>query len=238
MQGAIQNPAQYTDPIVANIADRLSSVPTVANQQAIQRVAAQPAAPATPGESSTTVMRQTKEGGADGAILACEARTRTNPSEIPQKIATTIQEMWSHLDVGALIKQALWDLIWPWPGVDQDWKALTQDLDNKVKSFTAITSFDDLIVTISLLKDIPLIIWRHTNSILGRLSGWFTIGCAVVGGVIGAPFGGVFALPGMMAGFALAGEVGMVLAASTAAELGQSGLKSTGRPSQCSSDRQ
>ncbi|GAA5084510.1 hypothetical protein GCM10023210_04390 [Chryseobacterium ginsengisoli] len=51
--------------------------------------------------------------------------------------------------------------------------------------------------------------WMQTlNNIVGAFSGWITIGSVLIGGIVGAFFGGVGAIPGIMAGLEFATAVG------------------------------
>ncbi len=82
-----------------------------------------------------------------------------------------------------------------------------------------LRSLETLATAISHLIDIPLILWRTVNSILGRLSGWFTVASVVGGAMVGAFFGGVGAIPGALAGLQVAGTVGLGLGISAGGEL-------------------
>jgi hypothetical protein len=51
--------------------------------------------------------------------------------------------------------------------------------------------------------------WMQTlNNVVGAFSGWITIGSVLIGGIIGAFFGGVGAIPGIMAGLEFATALG------------------------------
>lgn len=51
--------------------------------------------------------------------------------------------------------------------------------------------------------------WMQTlNTVVGTFSGWITIGSVLIGGIVGAFFGGVGAIPGIMAGLEFATAVG------------------------------
>jgi hypothetical protein len=51
--------------------------------------------------------------------------------------------------------------------------------------------------------------WMQTlNTVVGTFSGWITIGSVLIGGIVGAFFGGVGAIPGVMAGLEFATAVG------------------------------
>ncbi|HEY0604896.1 MAG TPA: Tox-REase-5 domain-containing protein, partial [Herpetosiphonaceae bacterium] len=125
-----------------------------------------------------------------------------------------------------IIKDTLWGLIWPWPGVIEDVTGLWNNLQTKVGSLEGVDtgSIEGFIGSVqrifSTLSDIPLLIWRAVNSIAGRLSLWFAIASVVAGAVIGAFFGGVGALPGALAGAKVALAAGQgILASFVAAEI-------------------
>ncbi|HEU4325326.1 MAG TPA: hypothetical protein VFS21_19440 [Roseiflexaceae bacterium] len=219
VQAAIQDPSQFTDPIIQGIVDRLSGAPAEAENKASELISANQPAESGARGTPITVMRQVS------TEAATPQRDRAGFDEVRTGAWAAIRNQWSQLDLWELVKQALWDLIWPWPGVAEDWNQLNQDLRHKADQIGSAASWDTLPTLISHLADIPLIIWRAVNSILGRLSGWFTIGSVVVGAVIGAFFGGAGAIPGAMAGLAVAGKVGLVIAASTAGELINSAIK-------------
>jgi hypothetical protein len=102
-----------------------------------------------------------------------------------------------------VIKEAGWDLLWPWPGVLDD----LQQVWPLIKS--AASNLWDL--KFSKAIDDLLSVWRGVNSLLGRLYGWFFIASVLIGAIIGAYFGGAGAIPGAAAGAALATKVGLVL---------------------------
>ncbi len=124
-----------------------------------------------------------------------------------------------------ILKEMGWELLWPWPGVAEDFSVIwdkIQSLGSNVWNLEFSRATDDL-----------LSILRHLNAAAGRLYGWFAIGAilvgAILGGIGGAAAGGVGAVPGAIAGagsgLALAGDVGLVLLATTVAIEGASILK-------------
>ncbi len=119
-----------------------------------------------------------------------------------------------------VIKEAAWDLLWPWPGVWEDMKtvwSLLKSSAGKLWDLDFSGALDDL-----------LAIWRTVNALLGRLYGWFFIASVLVGAIIGAFFGGAGAIPGAAAGAKFALVVGeylvfSVLAAETVS-IGKAGF--------------
>ncbi len=109
-----------------------------------------------------------------------------------------------------MVKDGLWDLVWPLPGVWTDVQALFSNL------LVAGSHLWDL--EISKFVDSVLDIWGNINSALGRLEGWISIGLIAGPTVLGAMAGGVGAIPGFMAGVAAAESFGMALLASTGLE--------------------
>jgi Domain of unknown function (DUF4157)/Pretoxin HINT domain len=92
-----------------------------------------------------------------------------------------------------VLKEAGWDLLWPWPGVWEDLQAIWSHLGDAVSNLWDLEfsdAIDDLLASL-----------RYTNSALGRLAGWFFIASVLVGAVLGAIFGGgAGAIPGAVAG--------------------------------------
>jgi len=104
------------------------------------------------------------------------------------------------------LKKVGWNLLWPWPAVWSDLK----DIWKQIKA-----GFDDAYhLRASKVIDDILAIDQKINSILGNLYGWFFIASVLVGSIIGAFFGGAGAIPGALAGAALAGEAGEALVAA------------------------
>jgi len=132
--------------------------------------------------------------------------------------------IWRHLEsklemVGAqwweILKNALWELVWPLPGV---WKELKELGNNLAAAGREIWDWHP-----STALDRILDAARNLNGILGRLYGWFflgmVIGYAIAGGIAAVEVG---VLPGVLAGAAAgaaaAGSVGiglLVVAAAT-----------------------
>jgi hypothetical protein len=90
-----------------------------------------------------------------------------------------------------------WSLVWPWPGVIQQYHDIEKQVD-KLK--TSLWDFE-----FSKAMDAGLAIWRGVNGIIGLLYGWFFLAAVLIGAVFGAP----------QAGAAVAYEVGEALLVST-----------------------
>ena len=107
------------------------------------------------------------------------------------KIAETISK------APKILIDVVWSLVWPWPGVIQQYG----ELENQVEKLKAsLWDFE-----FSKAMDAGLVIWRTVNGIIGLLYGWFFLASVLIGAVFGAP----------QAGAAVAYEVGEALLAST-----------------------
>jgi hypothetical protein len=114
-----------------------------------------------------------------------------------------------------VIKEAAWNLIWPWPAVSKDlgeaWDSIKSAADNLWN-----LNFDDAI-------DDVLKVSQKVVSIAGSLYGWFSIAAVLVGAVVGGILlPGVGAIPGAAAGLAVAEGVGEGLLIATVAVEGAS----------------
>jgi hypothetical protein len=116
-----------------------------------------------------------------------------------------------------VIKQAGWNLLWPWPSVGKDLGECWDHLKSAGRNLWNLN--------FSKAVDDILAIGRSVNNILGSLYGWFFIASVLVGTIIGAFFGGAGAVPGFWAGAAFAGEVGEALVGITVGIEGASILK-------------
>ncbi len=101
---------------------------------------------------------------------------------------------------GEIASKALKDLLWPWPGVAEDFQKMNQTVDLLAGSLCRMD--------LSGAIDHAIEIGRILNSIVGRLYGWFTLACVLLGAAVG---GGA----GALAGLSVAGGVGGVLTGST-----------------------
>ncbi|HEY6352711.1 MAG TPA: DUF4157 domain-containing protein [Candidatus Angelobacter sp.] len=135
------------------------------------------------------------------------------------KLAYMAQNWWE------VLKSMGMDLLWPWPGVAEDFSAiwrLLQDMWDNLTSLNFNAAGDDATA-----------ILRHLNAAAGRVYGWLLLASVLIGAIIGAvggaAAGGVGAIPGAVAGAAagleFAGSVGYVLLISTIAIEGVSILK-------------
>jgi len=113
------------------------------------------------------------------------------------------------------LKDSAWDLLWPLPGVKEDFEKMFETGAATVDHVTASKW--------SQAVDDVLAIWRLFNSILGRLYGWLFILSIIIGAVLGGVFGlGAGAIPGAAAGAEFALALGEALVISTAAAEGAS----------------
>ncbi len=113
------------------------------------------------------------------------------------------------------------DLIWPWPGVGTDLQAIWNSLTQGVCDLRHLN--------LSGATDQILAAWRHANSVVGRLYGWFALAALLAGTSIGAIVGGpVGALAGAAAGAKVVLAVGKYLLVSTilaeTASIGKAGV--------------
>jgi hypothetical protein len=114
-----------------------------------------------------------------------------------------------------VLKGMGWDLLWPWPGVAEDFGHAWIHIKSAASHLWDLelgAALDDLLAML-----------RYVNAAAGRLYGWFFLASVLVGmiggGIAGAAAGGVGAVPGALAGAAagasFAGSVGIGLLVST-----------------------
>jgi hypothetical protein len=122
-------------------------------------------------------------------------------------IAGLIENWW------AIIKETVWNLLWPWPGLMGDLEQIWGFLKSAQSNFWAgeySRGIDDLLAA-----------WRTVNNVLGRFYAWIAIAIVLISTLLGAIFGaGAGALPGFLLGLEIANIFGEVLLVSViAAEL-------------------
>jgi hypothetical protein len=130
-------------------------------------------------------------------------------SQLPQPARRHVQGIEGYLEKGLAhlrdhwwdeLKNLGWTLLWPWPTVATH----VSGIWDSIKDLGAAASR----LQVSRAIDDWLKIQQDLNAIVGAVYGWFFIASVLVGGVIGAFFGGAGAIPGALAGAAFAGEVG------------------------------
>ncbi|NIF06611.1 hypothetical protein F3J23_14270 [Chryseobacterium sp. Tr-659] len=127
-------------------------------------------------------------------------------------LAKHITGVWSHLQPilaymagnwWGEMKNMIWYLVWPFA---EGGPVRTE----APKLWTLIPEIWNNISNNNFSKAIDGgLAWMQTlNTVIGTFSGWITIGSVLIGGIVGAFFGGVGAIPGIMAGLEFATAVG------------------------------
>lgn len=154
----------------------------------------------------------------EGLIAETEAKAREKLREqgVPEShwdgILSHLNPMLAHFKENwwDMVKQGLWEVVWPIPGV---WGDVKDYLNNILIAGNHLWKFE-----FSKFTDTLLDMWGNVNSALGRLSGWISLVLIAVPTIAGAAAGGVGAVPGFMAGLGAAAEFGTAMLISTAAE--------------------
>lgn len=154
-------------------------------------------------------------------------------------ITDKLAKLWANL--GATVKEMVLGVLLPseiWKGLKQDWEQMTTDLSKRVSRFEHIRTdswdgfWEDLRRFVSNLVDIPLIIWRTANAMLGRLSVYIglaiILGGAVMGAIAAGTGGAVFGSVIPAAGTAGGGIVGVAAGGWAGAQAGYAAAESVG----------
>jgi len=201
----MDNPDQVIEAIKAKLSEMIAEVPEKATAK-LKEIAAQFGGGATsssPASASAPVPVVQRD--ADTAAPAAPVKRHVSAGTHLDGIGACLEKGIEHLKAHWWdeLKKVGWNLLWPWPAVWGDIKAIGSEIK---------AGFDDARhLRISKAIDRMLTIDQKLNSILGNLYGWFFIASVLVGTIIGAFFGGAGALPGALAGAAFAGEVGEAL---------------------------
>ena len=180
-----------------------------------------PALARTPARGSVQVARYVEE------------RSTAGWSEIGSGVWEAVKEKFAGVEVGKLVKDILWSLIWPWPGVIAEFKGMWGDWKKAAGTLFAprnplsdpLGCLHDLYSDLLKLIDFPMILWRRLNNIGMLLMGWVTIALVILGAVGGSVAGGVIggiigALAGLGVGAAPGGGAGAAAGGLTGAGAG------------------
>jgi hypothetical protein len=239
IEKAVEDPDSAMTPIVDAISGKLNAeMPAKSIDIGSQHLQEQAGIPSTKGTALQAGNSQQSNAGviqrqAQPTTASPVAERRTaSLSEIWQGFSSAITLKWHQLDIWKMVKEMLWSLIWPWPGVGRELSELwNEDLKNAVQSLFSIRSISqdslgalhDLWSNFLHLLDIPLAIWRRINNILLLLSGWITIFLVVLGAIGGTVAGGV--IGGILSGLV---SLGVATPAGAAAGAGAGGLTGAG----------
>ncbi|MBW4528042.1 MAG: DUF4157 domain-containing protein [Phormidium tanganyikae FI6-MK23] len=237
VQQAVEDPDSAMTPIVDAIAGKLDAeMPARSIDIGSQHLQEQAGPSLAGGMVLPAVNQQQSNGGViqrqpTTASPVLERRT-ASLSEIWEGFSTAITLKWRQVDIWKMVKEMLWSLIWPWPGVGRELSELwNEDLKSAVQSLFSIQSISqdplgalhDLWSNFRHLLDIPLAIWRRINNILLLLSGWITLFLVVLGAIGGTFAGGV--IGGILSGLV---SLGVATPAGAAAGAGAGGLTGAG----------
>lgn len=160
-------------------------------------------------------------GRADSAIA--EATAKYGPA-----IGKHLSGIWRHLKPKLeYLKNNWWEvlketgrgLLFPWEGMQED--------IDKIGELFVTAKQEISSAHWSKAGDAVIDAWRAGNNLAGRWYGWFLLGMALIGGIVGAIFGaGVGFVPGVVAGAELAFAAGKILLMSTVAAEGGNLAKS------------
>lgn len=207
----MDDPSVIIDGIKASLADMIAKVPAVVTEK-VEGLAAQFGGEAKTPAPATAPPAHAAQGKATPNTVirrSPDPAAATAPAKRHVPVSQHLKGIWRHLAGGLAhlksswweeLKKVGWNLLWPWPAVWGDLKDIWKEIKAAWASVKALK--------ISEALDSVLTIGQKINSILGNLYGWFFIASVLIGTIIGAFFGGAGAVPGFMAGVAVASEVG------------------------------
>jgi hypothetical protein len=205
----MENPDQIIESMKATLGEMIGRVPQAADAKLKEfsgQLGGRPAPAAAIGS-----------GGGGSAVVQREAAVELQPAKTTRHVSalTHINGVTGCLEKGLEylkahwwdeLKKVGWNLLWPWPAVWGDLQGMWAEI---------LSANDDVRhLRASAVIDHVLTMEQKLNSIMGNLYGWFFIGSVLVGTIIGAFFGGAGAIPGALAGAAVAGEAGEALVAA------------------------
>jgi hypothetical protein len=185
IRAIIDDPEVIIDPMAREIAPMLDSAPSKA-----AGIIGHQARQASPGGQPATgaVPNVQKQG-------AAPVRTGTGFVDFISGLERQLIAVFSDFDLIKVIKEALYTLINPFPGIAEDWENMKKELSDAVESIYWKWSIRDIwTVLVAHLANFIVIILRFIMSVLGRLSLYIlialTVGGAALGGFLGFLGGG------------------------------------------------
>ncbi|HVS95058.1 MAG TPA: DUF4157 domain-containing protein [Puia sp.] len=158
-----------------------------------------------------------------------DKRKAANQGKMPKRYSLEDQDIalgvvracihkWQQMDIGSMLKDMVLSMVWP-PAtaraIGEAWDGMKKDIKEVWDRLYKVETLQDFWTNLLHLLDIIVIIWRFLNTVVGLLYVYLAILLIIAGGVLGGVFGvGAGAVPGMIAGAELAGEIGEVLLVS------------------------
>jgi hypothetical protein len=203
----MENPDQVIEAMKATLGEMIGRVPQAADAKLKEfsgQFGGRPAVAIGSGAGGSAVVQRQATAEPQLAKTTRHVSAQTHIDGITRCLEKGLEYLTAHW--WDELKNVGWNLLWPWPAVWGDLQGIWAEI---------LSANDDVRqLRVSAVIDHVLTMQQKLNSIVGNLYGWFFIGSVLVGTIIGAFFGGAGAIPGAIAGAAVAGEVGEGLVAA------------------------